>query len=267
MAAQQGFLYEENATKYLQKLDLSDGVTAGASHTRPDLMLTKSGKEAGCELKITNTAGGSLVIHYYNNEPHWRFGSTDGDPEKEFLKSVATTSRALNILENEWERPWLQKDATPEWKRLMLKYSLRSRYERDLESCPNKYIDIPNDSMQRYYNHKNTHYINIGTHGFFLLGNVDPLGINANCRKRGIEQVPQFSSSVKMRARIRTQSKGISSAEEREDKTNIIGAQGYQFTFTLEFSMTKQSPYNIAPIRGSGDVKINESNVRLDCLL
>jgi hypothetical protein len=38
MAAQQGFVYEENSTKFLKRFKLSDGITAGASHTRPDLM-------------------------------------------------------------------------------------------------------------------------------------------------------------------------------------------------------------------------------------
>jgi hypothetical protein len=57
--AQQGFVYEENATKFLKKFGLSDGITAGASHTRPDLMLTVGGQEAGCALKISPTAGGS----------------------------------------------------------------------------------------------------------------------------------------------------------------------------------------------------------------
>ena len=64
--AQQGFVYEENATKFLHQFGLSDGQTAGASHTRPDLMLTVHGQESGCELKISPTAGGSLVIKCYS---------------------------------------------------------------------------------------------------------------------------------------------------------------------------------------------------------
>ena len=59
MATQQGFVYEENTTKFFKKINLSDGVTAGASHTRPDLMLTVRGKKAGCELNTPNWTWGN----------------------------------------------------------------------------------------------------------------------------------------------------------------------------------------------------------------
>ena len=98
MAAQQGFVYEENTTKFLKKINLSDGVTAGASHTRPDLMLTVRGEEAGCELKISPTAGGSLVIKAYESKtPKWQFGEIDHDAtEKQFLADLAKSSGVLD---------------------------------------------------------------------------------------------------------------------------------------------------------------------------
>ena len=43
MAVQQGFLYEKNTGDFLKKYNLCDGLPAGASHTRPDLMLTVRG--------------------------------------------------------------------------------------------------------------------------------------------------------------------------------------------------------------------------------
>ena len=107
MAAQQGFVYEENTTKFLKKFGLSDGITAGASHTRPDLMLTVRGKQAGCELKISPTAGGSLVIKAYaNSKPHWRFGEIDHDEtEKKFLADLAKQSGVLDEINKKWNIP------------------------------------------------------------------------------------------------------------------------------------------------------------------
>ena len=55
MAAQQGFLYEENTARLLKGMGLvpKSFKPAGAGSDQPDLMLLYLGQEAGCELKIT----------------------------------------------------------------------------------------------------------------------------------------------------------------------------------------------------------------------
>ena len=268
--AQQGFVYEENATKFLKQFKLSDGITAGASHTRPDLMLTVRGKEAGCELKISPTAGGSLVIKAYaNSVPHWRFGEIDHDEtEKQFLVDLAKTSGTLDQINRKWATPiYNVEDRTPAWEKQMLKIPLRERYNSDLKTCPDIKLELPSASMTKYYNLKKTFYINVGTHGFYLLGNSDPLGLNERLRKAGKPLIPKFEDVCKITARVRCQSKGVTKADAQEKSKGRIGAQGYQFTFTIEFSVPKgSSPYNIAPISGT-DVKIIESKADFTCLL
>lgn len=268
--AQQGFVYEENATKFLKQFKLSDGITAGASHTRPDLMLTVRGKEAGCELKISPTAGGSLVIKAYaNSVPHWRFGEIDHDEtEKQFLVDLAKTSGTLDQINRKWSTPiYNVEDRTPAWEKQMLKIPLRDRYNSDLKTCPDIKLELPSASMTKYYNLKKTFYINVGTHGFYLLGNSDPLGLNERLRKAGKPLIPKFEDVCKITARVRCQSKGVTKADAQEKSKGRIGAQGYQFTFTIEFSVPKgSSPYNIAPISGT-DVKIIESKADFTCLL
>ncbi|MHB8123408.1 MAG: hypothetical protein ACYDG4_14775 [Desulfuromonadaceae bacterium] len=270
MAAQQGFVYEENSTKFLKKLGLSDGITAGASHTRPDLMLTVRGKEAGCELKISPTAGGSLVIKAYaNSSPHWRFGEIDHDEtEKQFLADLAKSSGALNQINQKWETPiYNVADRTAEWERQMVKTPLRERYQFDLKTCPDIKMVLPSDSMTKYYNLKKTYYLNVGTHGFYLLGNHDPLGLNARMKELGQPPVPKFEDVCKITARVRCQSKGVTKAEAEERSKGRIGGQGYQFTFTIEFALPKNSsPYNISPIDGK-TVTIQESKANIKCLL
>ena len=87
--AQEGFLYEENAYKALNKYKISTGGTAGASHDKPDLTIQAKGKKpTGCELKNSPTAAGSLVMKYYDGK--WQFGDIGTDPEKEFLVDLAT---------------------------------------------------------------------------------------------------------------------------------------------------------------------------------
>lgn len=270
MAAQQGFVYEENATKYLKKFGLSDGITAGASHTRPDLMLTVRGKEAGCELKISPTAGGSLVIKAYANKtPHWRFGEIDHDEtEKQFLADLAESSGVLKEINKRWSTPIFNvADRTSDWERQMLKIPLKQRYDTDLKTCPDIKMPLSADAMTRYYNLKKTYYINVGTHGFYLLGDKDPLGLNKRMKETGQPLIPKFEDVCKITARVRCQSKGITKADAEEKSKGRIGAQGYQFTFTIEFAVPKNtSPYNIAPISGA-DVKIIENKADFKCLL
>jgi hypothetical protein len=270
MAAQQGFIYEENTTKFLKKFNLSDGITAGASHTRPDLMLTVRDKEAGCELKISPTAGGSLVIKAYAfKKPHWQFGEIDHDEtEKNFLKDLAIQSGVLAEINRKWERPIYNiADRTKEWERQMLKIPLKERYATDLKTCPDIKMNLPANAMTRYYNLKKTYYINVGTHGFYLLGNQDPLGLNERMKRAGKPLIPRFEDVCRITARVRCQSKGVTKADAQERSKRIIGAQGYQFTFTIEFALPKgTTPYNIAPIGGT-TVNIIENKADYTCLM
>lgn len=268
--AQQGFVYEENTTKFLKKFGLSDGIVAGASHSRPDLMLTVRGKSAGCELKISPTAGGSLVIKAFaNSTPHWRFGEIDHDEtEKNFLKDLAIKNNILSAINQKWSSPvYNVSDRNSAWEREMAKIPLRKRYETDLKTCPDLKLILPSDSMSKYYNMKKTYYLNVGTHGFYLLGNADPLGLNVRMKELKQPLIPRFEDVCKITARVRCQSKGVTKAEAAEKSKGTIGAQGYQFTFTLEFSVPQNSsPYNIAPISGS-NVTILENKADYSCLL
>ena len=269
MAAQQGFVYEENSTKFLKKFDLSDGITAGASHTRPDLMLTVRGEKAGCELKISPTAGGSLVIKAYaNSKPHWRFGEIEHDEtEKRFLADLAKSAGVLDEINRKWSIPIYNiSDRSTIWESQMLKIPLRERYEFDLKTCPDIKMVLPANAMTKYYNLKDTYYINVGTHGFYLLGNKDPLGLNDQMRAQKKPIVPKFEDVCKITARVRCQSKGVTKADADEKSRGRIGAQGYQFTFTIEFSLPKgTSPYNISAIDGKS-VRIIENKTNYDCL-
>ena len=90
--AQEGFQYEENAYRALQKYGISTGGVAGASHDKPDLTIKKGNKTAGVELKNAPTSAGSLVMKYYKGK--WSYGDYKGEIEKEFIHDMAE-SRSL----------------------------------------------------------------------------------------------------------------------------------------------------------------------------
>lgn len=273
MATQQGFEYEKNAVEYLKKYNLSDGIIAGASHDKPDLMIMVGNQKAGCELKISPTAGGSLVLKYYDKSVnHWQFGEVVHDEtEKVFLKDLAINSGVLRSVNNTWKtKPYLIEDRDKLHEQIMLKIPLRERYASDLKTCPDVRIPLDSSAMSRYYNIKNTYYINVGTHGFYLLGDRDPLKLNEKLKNSNRTLIPKFENVAKIVARVRCQSKGVTKAEAAEKSKGQIGAQGYQFTFTLEFSIpANSSPYNIAPLAKNGKsvtILTNQEHL-LQCLI
>ena len=248
--AQEGFLYEENCAKALQKLNWvkPNYVPAGASSDRPDLDIYIKNKEYGVELKKDLASAGSLVIHHLGNKKY-ALGDTGGNKEKEFLAGIAKKAGVLKAINQKWKKePFIQKDRSSKWEARVRKSgkSLRERYQFDLDNCRDIFFPLPNSTMSKYYNLKNTHYLNVATHGFYLLGRKDPAGLSKHSK------VPLWDSNHIAVLRVRIQSKGLTKAEQSEKQKGwpSSGAQGYQITMEIQFKSVKKSVYNIGPIVG-----------------
>ena len=246
--AQQGFVYEENVAKYLKPLGLvpTSFTPAGAGSDQPDLMLLYNDDKQGCELKITDASAGSLVLKYYpDRRQPWGFGDIKADDkEKIFISGLADQVKLFVEIGKKWnKRPYKveKKYQDKKWNATAGKMTPRERYNRDHKLFKELKGEIPATHIEKYYNKKATYYVNVGTHGFYMMGNKNPYGL------RG---VPRFSSSAKALWRARVQAKG---------------GGNYQFTFEMGFRITKKSPYNIGPIRGKGNVSINTDAVDLSC--
>lgn len=237
--AQQGFQYENNAAKALKPYDVVPrGFTpAGAGSDIPDLMIKLPGAgnpPVGCELKITAASAGSLVMKW-DKKAGWSIGKEgETDDEKLFIMELAKEVGIIDQLNKQWkEEPYkFSKD-----QKVLSQVSgleKRQRYTAERERFPEIKGSIPATKIEEYYNKKKTYYVNVGTNGFYLLGNKNPLKLKG---------VPKFGSAAKAGYRARVQSKG---------------GGNYQFTFEMSFSIpkAKNSPYNIAPTVGKG-VTIN----------
>lgn len=246
--AQQGFLYEENAYKALQQFHISTGGTAGASHDKPDLTIQKISdkQKSGCELKISTTAAGSLVMKYTNGV--WSYGDTKGDPEKVFLMALGEEFNLLTEMNKQGQHgakwrgkvPHLQNDARGK-KILFEAPTKQEAYRKDLAQFGGQseiHIPVRAKAICDYYNSKKCDYINVGTHGFYLLNKRDPLNLN----KHLVPTIPDFADIAAAKIRVRCQYKG---------------GGDYQFVMTLEFSKMTKSYYNIAPVMNAGNVSIN----------
>lgn len=260
--AQEGFLYEANCAKALQKLNwVKAGYTpAGASSDRPDLDLFIKKQEYGCELKKDLASAGSLVVHHLGKKKY-AMGDTGGHKEKEFLAGIAKRAGVLNAITKKWKiEPFIQKDRGSKWEARVRQsgMSLRERYDYDLKNCRDIFFPLPKNTMSKYYNIKDTHYLNVATHGFFLLGRKDPAGLAKH------SDVPLWDLNHTAVLRVRIQSKGVTKAE-RSEKTKgwpSGGAQGYQITMEIQFKQVKKSEYNIGPIVGKS-AKIDTKRIVL----
>lgn len=244
-AAQKGFEYEKNAAKFLKPLGLvpANFNPAGAGHDTSDLLLTYNGKSSGCELKIKAASAGSLAIEYDAQKKAWKLVDFDPeDKEKQFLADMAEDIGIFSQIKKNWKEIPYRRINDPKWKETVGLIPKRNRYERDLSTFPDIRGVIDASRIEDYYNSKDTYYVNIGTHGFYLMGPSNPFKL---------KDVPRFGESANAGYRIRVQYKGDDS---------------YQFVFELTFSVpsAKKSPFNIAPVDGV-TVDIVEDQANLDC--
>jgi hypothetical protein len=244
MAAQQGFQYEINAANALKSIGFvpMDFDPAGASYDRPDLEITNGKKSTGCELKITDASAGSLVLKYNVKTKKWGFDpKSREDSEKAFIMDIAESVNLFRQINSKWKDiPYkVEKEYQDNnWKNTVGKIPMQGRYQRDLATFTELKGNIPATAIESYYNKKDTYYVNIGTHGFYLFGTSNPLKFKG---------IPSFSSSATAGWRARVQYKGNNN---------------YQFTFEMNFRMRAKSPYNIAPITKTS-VAILKNSIKL----
>lgn len=238
MTPQRGYDYERNVTKALRPYDIIPRgfMPAGANNNIPDLMLKMPGvgnPPVGCELKIKAASAGSIVM-YWNQKTGWSIGKEDeSDPEKLFIMELAKEVGIVKQLNKKWnEKPYKFSDQATGLEKQQI-------YEAERKRFPEINGRISADNIEKYYNKKKSYYVNVGTNGFYMLGNKNPLRF---------KNVPTFASAATAKYRARVQSKGRGN---------------YQFTFEMNFSIpvSKNSPYNIAPVIG------NTINIDTDLML
>ena len=246
VATQQGYIYEKNVKDFLQPMGLvPKNYTASMANKgkSPDITLFYDNKLVGCELKMSTASAGSLVMKF-NPKDGWSFNPLDDatDKEKIVLSEIADQVGLWKTVNAKWNHTPFKIDKKYQdvkWKAIVGRLSKQDQYRRDKEAFPELKGDIPTSKIEQYYNMKNTFYINVGTHGFYLLGNKNPLNLTG---------VPRFSDSASACYRARVQPKGGGS---------------YQFTFEMNFGIKKKSPFNIAPLRkGSSAIVEKDADLR-----
>lgn len=247
--SQQGFEYEKNVTKILKPLGIVPrGFNPAGATAKPDVLLQHNNKKAGCELKLKPQSGGSLVLKFdvKNIKKPWSFGDIDrNDDEKIFVEGMVEKLRIMDLINKNWTGaiPMLR-DRDELWEATAGKMTRQERYEHDRENFKEFTGEIAATQIEKYYNIKGEHYINIGTHGFYTLGNDNPLDLY---------DVPLFSKRAKANYRVRV-----------KQTHNFY----YRFIFEMAFYMpaAAKSPFNIGPTDGKNP-RVIKNAMDLRCFI
>ena len=248
-ATQKGTLYEKNSFKVLKKLGLVVGQPALAISTIPDLQIVRAGgsvnSAAGLELKMTPTSAGGLVMQYVNGR--WIMGDTEGKDEKIFLSTLANSEGVLDIAndkKSKWGKniPYLQYNSAGK-KIYRGNITAALAYNKDIKQYSGSneiHVQVNTNTVIDYYNKKACHYMNVGTHGLYLLGGADPLGLNAALHKAKHPPIPMFNFPVHIRCRCQPK-----------------GGGSYNFNMVLTMKSAAKSEYNLLPSSGSGVISLS----------
>ena len=261
MAKNLGQIYESASFKYLKGMGLAVGDgPAGSLSNIPDIwMKLAKGKAAdatGLELKTNPTAAGGLVMQYDWEKSKWKLGKTKGDEEKELLVKLAKKYKIVEMA-NDKKSPWGKNIPFLQYKGDTKRYvgniTPANAYKKDIKQYGGKseiHVDINNRSVQSYYNTKECFYMNVGSHGFYLLGNSDPLDLNGKLKSLRAEPIPIFNFPIFIRCRC-------------QDK----GGGSYNFNMVQTMKSGPHSPYNLLPMNSSGSINMREVQSKANQIL
>jgi len=209
--ANAGFQYEVDLIKKLRSQGFICGDPAGADNAKADLELTlpKNKKPTKFELKEKLSADfAQLNMDFDNSLKIFYIDESKTSNQKEAAQTMIGIAKNFKIIQ-EANNHWNPKNNVP------AKFTLpnnanteqkKAAYALDIKRFPDKFLAKGGSSaaqqVEKYYNSKNTYYIQIKGKGLYCLGS-DPEGFG----------VPKFSSmvsdsSIRIRIKANSKSKG-----------------------------------------------------------
>lgn len=190
MADNKGILYEKKLNNNLKKYKLqSPGFQpAGSDSNAPDAELLYKRNSNKIEVKLdTKVDFGQGSLNYEVDKNKWSLGGANTESAiqmREFLTAIGVP-KIVNKL-------WGDKGAPRKFTVPPNEYK-KEDVDHDYKTFKDEFIDIPGDSVAKYYNSKKTYYIQIGGgYGLYYMGkDIAKLG------------VPEFNLRLKLRIRIK----------------------------------------------------------------
>jgi hypothetical protein len=186
-----GFIYENKVNSNLKKTGLlTPGfIPAGADSNAPDAQIRFKGKDYKIEVKLdlnVDFGQGSLSYDINKKTDNWVLSGSDtisGKQMRQFLEFIGVP----RIVNKQWGPKGPPRKFT-----VLSKNFKKSDVDFDYKNFKDVFIDIPSNSVAKYYNSKNTYYIQIGGKGFYYMGK-DIANLN----------VSKFNLLLKLRIRLK----------------------------------------------------------------
>lgn len=176
MPENKGLLYEEKLNKSLKKAGLQrlSFHGAGADSNAPDAEMTLKNKPYKVEVKLdTKVDFGQGSLDYDLVKKKWTLGGADTESAKqmrEFLEMLGVV-RIVNL---RWGRHGAPRKFT-----IPTSQYTKKDVDFDYSHFTDFFVQVPSDSVAKYYASKKTYYIQVGGgYGFYWMGSdVAKLGV------------------------------------------------------------------------------------------
>jgi hypothetical protein len=189
MSDNKGILYEATLNKNLKKYKVQDPgfQPAGSDSNAPDAMLRYKKKDYKVEVKLDlNVDFGQGSLDYDLEKNLWTLGGANTPSAKQMREFLT----AINVPKYVQQK-WGPKGPPRKYTIPFTQYK-QEDVDHDYASFKDEFIDIPKDSVARYYNSKDTYYIQIGGFGLYYMG-----------KDKANLGVPEFNLQLKLRMRLK----------------------------------------------------------------
>lgn len=190
MPDNKGILYEATLNKSLKKngLQRQSFQSAGSDSNAPDAELTLKRAAYKVEVKLdlkVDFGQGSLDYDLEKNK--WKLGGADTESAKQ-MRQFLETIGVPRIVNDRWGRHGAPRKFT-----VSTEHYTKKDVEWDYAHFTDFFVQVPSDTVAKYYNSKKTYYIQIGGgYGFYWMGrNVENIAI------------PKFMVNLRLRVRLK----------------------------------------------------------------
>lgn len=191
MSDNKGLIYEETINKLLKKHKIQDKSFhgAGSDSNAPDAEITIRGVKYKVEVKLdlkVDFGQGSLDYDLKKNK--WSLSGAK-TPSAEQMRKFLESIKVPELVNS--SRGWGGKGAPRKFTVPLNKFKpVDVAY--DYKHFTDKFVDVPNDAVSKYYASKKTYYIQIGEFGLYHMGK-DPANLGT----------PAFKPQLRLRIRLK----------------------------------------------------------------
>jgi hypothetical protein len=184
-----GIFYENALNASLKKAGIQKKSFrgAGSDSNAPDAVITYQEKDYKVEVKLDmNVDFGQGSLDYDLDKKEWKLGGAK-TPAAQQMRKFLETVGVSQLVNKVWGPKGPPRKFTVEPKNYT-----KEDVEYDYKNFKDEFVDIPSDAVAKYYNSKDTYYIQIGKQGLYYMGK-DPAKLN----------VPEFKLRLRLRIRLK----------------------------------------------------------------